>query len=100
MEAKMIILQEYHLVMVDHIGFIDFCVNLQPLVKVLYRNTIKTDIMKMFKEKKESTIKLLPKNQSRITITIDIWTTTNQNKSYIMVTLILLMIHGSYKIDL
>ncbi|XP_058747187.1 zinc finger BED domain-containing protein DAYSLEEPER-like [Vicia villosa] len=70
--ARMIILHEYPLAMVDHIGFKDFCAVMQPLFNVVSRNTIKADIMKLYKEEKENTMKLLSKNQSRIAITSDI----------------------------
>jgi hypothetical protein len=84
--AKMIILHEYPLAMVEHIGFREFCASMQPLFKVVSRNTIKNDIMKIYNSEKENTMKLLSKNQSRIAITTDMWTSSNQNKGYMTVT--------------
>ncbi|XP_042432585.1 zinc finger BED domain-containing protein RICESLEEPER 2-like [Zingiber officinale] len=46
--ANMIILHEYPLSLVDHVGFRRYSYALQPIFKVLSRNTIKTDIMKIF----------------------------------------------------
>ncbi|XP_058753844.1 zinc finger BED domain-containing protein RICESLEEPER 2-like [Vicia villosa] len=57
--VRMIILHEYPLAMVDHIGFKDFCVVMQPLFNVVSRNTIKADIMKLYKEEKENTMKFI-----------------------------------------
>ena len=59
---------------------------MQPLFNMVSRNTIKADIMKLYKEEKENTMKLLSKNQSRIAITSDMWTSSNQNKGYMTVT--------------
>ncbi|GAU51856.1 hypothetical protein TSUD_416400 [Trifolium subterraneum] len=84
--AKMIILHEYPLAMVEHIGFREFCASMQPLFKPVSRNTIKNDIMKIYNAEKENTMKLLSKNQSRIAITTDMWTSSNQNKGYMTIT--------------
>ena len=84
--SKMIILHEYPLAMVEHIGFREFCASMQPLFKAVSRNTIKNDIMKIYNNEKENTMKLLSKNQSRLAITSDMWTSSNQNKGYMTVT--------------
>ena len=44
--AHMVILHEYLLSMVDHIGFRKFVGFLQPLFKLISRNTLKSDILK------------------------------------------------------
>ena len=44
--AHMVILHEYLLSMVDHIGFRKFVGFLQPLFKLISRNTSKSDILK------------------------------------------------------
>ncbi|XP_031284768.1 zinc finger BED domain-containing protein DAYSLEEPER-like [Pistacia vera] len=46
--ATMIVLYEYPLSMVDHYGFRRFCNTVQPLFKVVSKNTIKKDIMKIY----------------------------------------------------
>lgn len=84
--AKMIILHEYPLLMVEHIGFKEFCASMQPLFNLVSRNTIKADIMKIYADEKENAKKLLSKNQSRIAFTSDMWTSSNQNKGYMTVT--------------
>ncbi|KAJ0095528.1 hypothetical protein Patl1_15198 [Pistacia atlantica] len=82
----MIGLHEYPLSMVDHYGFRKFCNNMQLLFKVVSRNAIKKDIFKMYDVEKEKTMKLLNKNRSRIAITLDLWTASNQNKGYMTIT--------------
>ena len=44
--AHMVILHEYLLSMVNHIGFRKFVGFLQPLFKLISRNTLKSDILK------------------------------------------------------
>ncbi|KAJ0103680.1 hypothetical protein Patl1_05464 [Pistacia atlantica] len=82
----MIVLHEYPLSMVDHYGFKRFCNSMQPLFKVVSKNTIKKDIFKMYDVEKEKTMKLLNENRSRIAITSDLWTASNQNKGYMTIT--------------
>ncbi|XP_044493362.1 zinc finger BED domain-containing protein RICESLEEPER 3-like [Mangifera indica] len=84
--ANMIILHEYPLSIVDHCGFRRFCNTIQPLFKMISRNTIKKDIMKIYDVEKGKTMKLLNKNLGRIAITCDLWTASNQNKGYMTIT--------------
>ncbi|KAJ0089702.1 hypothetical protein Patl1_12553 [Pistacia atlantica] len=84
--AMMIVLHEYPLSMVDHYGFRRFCNNMQPLFKVVSRNTIKKDIFKTYDVEKEKAMKLLNKNRSRIAIILDLRTANNQNKGYMIIT--------------
>ena len=83
--ARAIILHEYPLLIVDHVGFRDFAPSLQPLLKMVSRNTIKSDIMKIYEVEKDKMISYLEKLQSRITITTDMWT-SNQKKGYMAIT--------------
>jgi len=55
--ALMIIIHEYPLSMVDHVGFRKFCAALQPLFKVVTRNTIRKDILGMYEVQKQSMMK-------------------------------------------
>ncbi|KAL6279059.1 hypothetical protein ACE6H2_015940 [Prunus campanulata] len=84
--ANMIILHEYPLSMVDHIGFKMYSNALQPLFKVCSRNTIKNDIFKVFEVEREKTMKLLDTNKSRIAITTDMWTSNNQKRGFMTIT--------------
>ncbi|KAK2655117.1 hypothetical protein Ddye_008169 [Dipteronia dyeriana] len=46
--ANMVILHEYPLSIADHSGFQRFLLSVQPMFKIPTRNTLKSDIMKMF----------------------------------------------------
>ncbi|RVW49143.1 putative AC transposase [Vitis vinifera] len=83
--ARAIILHEYPLSIIDHVGFRDFATSLQPLFKMVSRNTIKGDIMKIYEVEKDKMISYLEKLQSRVAITTDMWT-SNQKKGYMAIT--------------
>ena len=83
--AYAIILHEYSLSIVDHVGFRDFATSLQPLFKMVSRNTIKGDIMKIYEVEKDKMISYLKKLESRVVITINMWT-SNQKKCYMAIT--------------
>jgi hypothetical protein len=84
--ALMIIVHEYPLSMVDHVGFRKFCAALQPLFKVVSRNTIRKDIFTMYELQKESMLKYFRKLSSCVVVTTDLWTTNHQKKGYMAVT--------------
>ena len=83
--ASMIVLHEYPLTIVDHVGFRKYSNTLQPLFKMVSRNTIKNDILKIYDYEKSKTMDLLGNNRSRIAITTDMWT-SNQKKGFMVVT--------------
>ncbi|KAJ7954513.1 Zinc finger BED domain-containing protein RICESLEEPER [Quillaja saponaria] len=76
--AKMIIVHGYPLS--DHIGFRKFIYGLQPTFKMVLRNTVKADIMKIYDCEKDNTMKLIKSSQSKVAITCDMWTASNQRK--------------------
>ncbi|KAK9671354.1 hypothetical protein RND81_12G024200 [Saponaria officinalis] len=71
--STMVILHEYPLAIVDHIGFRRFVSSLNPNFKIISRNTLRSDIMKMFGTEKTLLRKGLEENISRISITTDMW---------------------------
>nr|KAJ0202220.1 hypothetical protein LSAT_V11C600333530 [Lactuca sativa] len=81
--AKMIIIHDYPLSIVEHYGFRKYTKSLQPLFKVPCRNTVKGDIMKI---KKCHILKCFEENASRIALTSDMWTASNQKKGYMAIT--------------
>ncbi|KAK2644856.1 hypothetical protein Ddye_020051 [Dipteronia dyeriana] len=85
--AEMIILHEYPLRMVEHDGFREYSIAVQPLFKLISRNTIKRHILQIYDMEKEKTISVLEANRSRISITTDMWTSSNQKKGFMMVTM-------------
>jgi hypothetical protein len=82
----MICVHEYSLCMVDHIGFRRFCVALQHLFKLVYRNTIKKDILDMYEVQRKALVSYFQRCKSRIAVTMDMWTTNHQKKGYMSVT--------------
>ena len=69
--ARMIIQHEYPLSIVDHIGFREFVKSLQPLFKLISRNTLKSDILKIYDNERKKALKMTDNNGSRMAITTD-----------------------------
>uniref|UniRef100_A0A803LZ45 BED-type domain-containing protein n=1 Tax=Chenopodium quinoa TaxID=63459 RepID=A0A803LZ45_CHEQI len=84
--AEMIILHEYPISMVEHMGFRKYSKTLQPGFKVPSRNTTRKDIMKRYELEKENVATLLRKAKGKIALTTDMWTADNQRKGYMAVT--------------
>jgi hypothetical protein len=72
--------------MVDHVGFRKFCASLQPLFKLVSRNTIRKDILDMYDVQKLSMVTMFQQQQSHIAVTTDMWTANHQKKGYMTVT--------------
>ena len=79
-----IILHEYPLSIVDHKGFRRFVASFQPMFKMVSRNTIKSDIFKIYDVEKEKLQKWLNQIRSRVAITTDMWT-SNQKRGYMSI---------------
>ena len=60
--AKAIVLHEYPLSIVEHVGFRRYSASLQPLFKVPCRNTIKSEILKIYEYKKVKISSLMEGN--------------------------------------
>ena len=84
--AKMIILHDYPLSMVEHRGFRDFTTTIQPLFKCPCRNTMKKHILNIYGEERDKVMKLIENNDSRVAITTDMWTSSNQKRGFMSVT--------------
>ncbi|CAN1777424.1 Putative AC transposase [Linum perenne] len=82
----MILLHEYPLSIVDHIGFKRYSCSLQPLFKVPCRNTIKKEILTLYEVTKIKIKRDLHENRGRIAVTTDMWTATNQKRGYMAIT--------------
>lgn len=84
--VNMIVLHEYPLGIVEHIGFRRYSHSLNPEFKIISRNTVKADVLKDYKEERRKLEKILAHNKSRIAITTDMWSCKNQRKGYMAVT--------------
>ncbi|CAH9099035.1 unnamed protein product [Cuscuta epithymum] len=67
--ARMIILHGYPLKMVEHIGFSNFVNSLNPCFKMVSRNSIKKDCLKIFEIEKKAMMETLEKNDGRVAVT-------------------------------
>lgn len=83
---RMVVIHEYPLSIVDHLGFRDFVLYLNPDFKLISRNTLRSDILKKYVLEKAGLKKYLEGCQSRVSITTDMWTASNQKKGYMAVT--------------
>lgn len=83
--ACAIIIHEYPLSIVEHFAFRKFVASLQPLFKMVSRNTIKNEIIKIYDIEKQKLRDLLSTNIGRVAITTDMWT-SNQKKGYMSIT--------------
>ena len=84
--ARMVILHEYPFSMVDHIGFKEFVADLQPMFKFVTKNTLKSDILKIYDNEREKVLKMTDKNGSRMVITTDMWTSSNKKRGFRVIT--------------
>ncbi|MQL75254.1 hypothetical protein Taro_007636 [Colocasia esculenta] len=75
--AHMLAMHEYPFSMVEHCGFMDFAKSLQPQFKMFTRNTHKEDCIKLYEKKKDKMCKFFNKITFRVTLTADIWTSSN-----------------------
>uniref|UniRef100_A0A2N9FGB2 BED-type domain-containing protein n=1 Tax=Fagus sylvatica TaxID=28930 RepID=A0A2N9FGB2_FAGSY len=84
--AHMVIMHEYPLAMVDHVGFRRFVSGLQPNFKLVSRNTLKRDILKIYDYEKQKSMAKIDNNGSRVAITTDMWTSSNKKRGFMVVT--------------
>ena len=84
--ARMTILHEYPLSIVYHIGFREFVASLQPLFKLVSRNILKSDILKIYDNEREKALKMTNNNGSMMAITTDMWTSSNKKRGFVVIT--------------
>ena len=84
--AKMITIHDYPLSIVEHYGFRKYSEGLQPLFRVPCRATTESDIIKIYETQSGYTLRCLEENESRIVLTSDTWTSSNQMKCYMEIT--------------
>jgi len=84
--VEMVVLHEHPLSIVEQVGFKVFVNNLQPLFKIPTRNTVRRDVLKLYVDRMKKTMALMESNEGRVIITTDMWTTDNQKKFYMAIT--------------
>lgn len=83
--ARMIIMHNYPLHIVEHPGFIAFVKNLQPRFDMVSFNTVQGDCVATYLREKQTLQKLLEGIPGRICLTLDLWT-SSQTVGYVFVT--------------
>uniref|UniRef100_A0A1J3EGJ5 Zinc finger BED domain-containing protein DAYSLEEPER n=3 Tax=Noccaea caerulescens TaxID=107243 RepID=A0A1J3EGJ5_NOCCA len=83
--AKMIIMHEYPLHMVEHSGFTGFVQALRPQFTMASFNTIHADCVTMYLSEKQKLSNFITEIPGRVNLTVDLWT-SNQSVGYAFVT--------------
>ncbi|CAN1154249.1 Putative AC transposase [Linum perenne] len=82
----MIILHGFPLSIVSYVGVRSLLRCLQLTFKVVSRNTIKSDILKVYDEGRTLVMMELERNVSRIAIATDMWSSNNNKRGFMVVT--------------
>ncbi|KAK4481960.1 hypothetical protein RD792_012873 [Penstemon davidsonii] len=72
--ARMIIMHDYPLHMVEHPGFVTFVQNLQPRFDMVSFNTVQGDCVATYLREKQSIQRVIEGMPGRICLTLDLWT--------------------------
>ncbi|XP_031282814.1 zinc finger BED domain-containing protein DAYSLEEPER-like [Pistacia vera] len=83
--ARMIIMHNYPLHMVEHPGFITFVQNLQPRFDKVSFNTVQGDCVATYLREKQSLMKFIEGIPGRFCLTLDLWT-SSQSLGYVFIT--------------
>ncbi|RHN48386.1 putative transcription factor/ chromatin remodeling BED-type(Zn) family [Medicago truncatula] len=83
--ARMIIMHDYPLHMVEHPGFVAFVRNLQPQFNMVTFNTIQGDCVATYLTEKQNLSKYFDELPGRFGLTLDMWT-SSQSVGYVFIT--------------
>ncbi|CAN6699776.1 unnamed protein product [Malus baccata var. baccata] len=83
--ARMIIMHDYPLHMVEHPGFVAFAQNLNPRFNMVSFNTVQGDCVATYLTEKQSVTKFIEGIPGRVCLTLDMWT-SSQSVGYVFVT--------------
>ncbi|KAL5786380.1 hypothetical protein ACOSQ2_008772 [Xanthoceras sorbifolium] len=83
--ARMIIMHDYPLHMVEHPGFITFVQNLQPRFDKVSFNTVQGDCVATYLREKHNLMKFIEGIPGRFCLTLDMWT-SSQTLGYVFIT--------------
>ncbi|KAK8669212.1 hypothetical protein V6N13_106648 [Hibiscus sabdariffa] len=81
--ARMIILHDYPLAMVEYVGFKVFVKNLQPLFDVP-NSTVEFDCMEIYEKERQKVHDMLSKLQGRINLAVQMWSSTENSNNVCM----------------
>ncbi|KAL0010693.1 hypothetical protein SO802_005801 [Lithocarpus litseifolius] len=83
--AKMVILHEYPLHIVEHFGFSDFVRSLQPQFSMLSFDTVQGECVAVYLKEKQNLLNLISGIHGHVSLTLDLWT-SNQTLGYVFLT--------------
>ncbi|KAI4380462.1 hypothetical protein MLD38_006651 [Melastoma candidum] len=83
--AKMIIMHDYPLDMVEQPGFVSFVQNLQPRFELVSFSAVQGDCIATFLSEKQGVMKFIEGMPGRFCLTVDLWT-SSQNLGYLFLT--------------
>ncbi|XP_027330431.1 zinc finger BED domain-containing protein DAYSLEEPER-like isoform X4 [Abrus precatorius] len=83
--ARMIIMHDYPLHMVEHPGFVAFVQNLQPQFNMVTFNTVQGDCVATYLMEKQNLMKYFEGLPGRVCLTLDVWT-SSQSVGYVFIT--------------
>lgn len=83
--ARMIIMHDYPLHIVEHPGFVAFVQNLQPRFDMVNFNTVQGDCVATYLTEKQTLQKVMEGMPGRISLTVDLWTSC-QTVGYVFLT--------------
>nr|GEX82271.1 zinc finger BED domain-containing protein DAYSLEEPER-like [Tanacetum cinerariifolium] len=83
--ARMIILHDYPLHMVEHKGFMTFLHNLQPKFNMVDFNTIQGECVATYLSERSTIENLIARMPGRICLTFDVWN-SNNTTGYVFIT--------------
>lgn len=83
--ARMIIMHDYPLHMVEHSGFAGFLKALRPQYSVASFDTVRGDCVGMFSSRKEKLLELIGEIPGGVNLTVDVWS-SKQSVGYAFVT--------------
>ncbi|KAF5459193.1 hypothetical protein F2P56_023171 [Juglans regia] len=83
--ARMIIMHDYPLHMVEHPGFIAFVQNIQPRFNMVSFNTVQGDCVATYLMEKQNLMKFIEGMPGRVCLTLDMWT-SSQTVGYVFIT--------------
>ncbi|KAM6553365.1 hypothetical protein CsatB_014127 [Cannabis sativa] len=83
--ARMIIMHDYPLHMVEHPGFLTFVQNLQPQFNMVSFNTVQGDCVATYLMEKQNLMKFIEGIPGRVCLALDLWT-SSQSVGYVFIT--------------
>ena len=72
--VRMIVLHELPFSIVDYEGFREFVYHLNPIFKMVSRTTIRSDCIETFEDAKMALKEVFNNSTSRVSLTVDTWT--------------------------